>query len=147
MSEPGSHVENPRQTPSWRYSTRYGPLPPSFSRATLIRFDERPHLLIGGTASVVGEDSRHPGDVDAQLNETLQNIASVVSAAAGHDIEPDAALTHLVDVRVYVTKAGLAERVMRTISPRFPRTRTIDVVVAQICRPELLVEIEGLAAL
>jgi chorismate lyase/3-hydroxybenzoate synthase len=145
--EPGMQVENPRQKPAWQYSARYGPLPPCFSRATIATFGKRRHLLIGGTASVVGEDSRHAGDLDAQLDETLLNIESLVKAANGGATDRDLPLEGLVDVRVYITAAKHEEPVARILSQRCPHARAIDVVVAQICRPELLVEIEGLAEL
>ncbi len=57
---PGAPVENPRQRAAYRYSKRYGPLPPCFARATRIaspRGDGQT-LLIGGTSSVVGEESK-----------------------------------------------------------------------------------------
>ena len=38
---PGTPIENPRQTPSWRYSTRYGPKPPCFARATVVSYARR----------------------------------------------------------------------------------------------------------
>jgi enamine deaminase RidA (YjgF/YER057c/UK114 family) len=145
--EPGRHIENPRQRSAWQYSARYGPLPPCFSRATIATFRDRRHLLIGGTASVVGEDSQHAGDLDAQLDETLLNIESLVKAASGDAPDRGLPLDGLVDVRVYITVAKHEEPVTRTLSERCPHARAIDVVVAQICRPELLVEIEGLAEL
>ena len=57
---PGCPIENPRQRAAYRYSQRYGPLPPCFARATRIEAVEGdgPLLLIGGTSSVVGERGR-----------------------------------------------------------------------------------------
>src|SRR3954470_24162766 len=36
----GRSIENPRQTPSYRYSQRYGPRPPCFARATAVTWDD-----------------------------------------------------------------------------------------------------------
>src|SRR3954447_23005099 len=58
MREPGTPVENPQQVPAFRYSKRYGPLPPCFARATQIA-RPAPSLLIAGTAAITGEVSRH----------------------------------------------------------------------------------------
>lgn len=146
LDEPGTRVENPRQTPAWQYSARYGPLPPCFSRATIVDLAGRRTLLIGGTASVVGEDSRHAGQLDAQVEETLLNLDALIHAANG-DASDAAALHRLVDLRVYVTSASQAERVRDMLVNRCPRTRSIAVAVAQVCRPELLVEVEGVAEL
>ncbi len=147
MDRPGTPLENPRQTSAWRYSARYGPLPPCFSRATIVPLRGRPHLLIGGTASVVGEDSRHAGNLEGQLDETLLNMESLVRTASGGAGEQPSALEHLIDLRVYLTSAKEAEAVRRTLSQRCPHVRTLDIVVAQVCRRELLVEIEGVAEL
>lgn len=146
MDRPGVPVENPRQIPAWQYSARYGPLPPCFSRATIVRLCGELRLLIGGTASVVGEDSKHPGNLDAQLEETLLNIEALVRTARG-SAGCSAPLHRLIDLRVYVSESKHAEPVKRILSRRCPRVRTLDLVVAPICRRDLLVEIEGVAAL
>src|SRR6185503_5831087 len=70
----GAPVENPRQIAPWQYSRRYGPKPPCFARGTVTRLNDRRMLLIGGTASIVGEESRHPGDLTAQVGELLINL-------------------------------------------------------------------------
>jgi chorismate lyase/3-hydroxybenzoate synthase len=146
LDEPGRPVENPRQTPAWQYSARYGPLPPCFSRATIVDLAGRRTLLIGGTASVVGEDSRHAGQFDAQLEETLLNLEALIRTA-DENSNGDAALHRLIDLRVYVTLPAEAERVRGVIASRCPRARNVAVALAQVCRPELLVEIEGIAEL
>ena len=66
---PGVPLENPRQVPAYRYSRRYGLRPPCFARAT--KFEST--LLIGGTASIIGEDSRHAAAiVGADRRDALQ---------------------------------------------------------------------------
>jgi enamine deaminase RidA (YjgF/YER057c/UK114 family) len=147
MERPGTPVENPRQTPAWQYSARYGPVPPCFSRATIVELHCHPHLLIGGTASVAGEDSRHAGDLNAQVDETLLNMGTLVTTACADAIAYDTALQRLIDLRVHITVAAHSEPVRRILSTRCPQVRAVDLVVAQVCRPELLVEIEGVAEL
>ncbi len=145
LEQPGTPVENPRQTPAWQYSSRYGPLPPCFSRATIVQLSGRRALLIGGTASVVGEDSRHPGQFDAQVNETLMNLDALIRAVTGNAREGRVPLHRLIDLRVYVTSPAEADRVREMLGASCPRAQTVAVAVAQVCRPELLVEIEGVA--
>ena len=143
----GRPVENPRQKPAWRYSTRYGPMPPSFSRATIAAVDGRQRLLIGGTASIVGEDSLHIGNVSAQLEETFCNLASLVATARGSEESSRASLSRLTDVRVYVTRGEDAPAIGATVRARCPNAARIEIAVARLCRPELMVEIEGVADL
>src|SRR5204863_3797675 len=90
LASPGKPVENPRQVPAYRYSARYGPLPPCFARAMEVvlpsgvrRTGRTPSLLIGGTASVVGEDSLHAGDLGLQFEETCANLRSLIAAWRG----------------------------------------------------------------
>ena len=85
----GLPVENPRQVPAYRYSARYGPIPPCFARGTIVRGlparpdegGDGPVLLVGGTASIVGEDSLHDRDARQQALETFENLAELVAAA------------------------------------------------------------------
>lgn len=143
-STDGRAVENPRQKSAWQYSTRYGPTPPSFSRATIASVGDRRLLLIGGTASVVGEDSMHIGDLPAQLDETLHNLATVVAAARGHSESSSVSLARLTDVRVYLSREQDARTVHAALKSRWRQAR-MEMAVARLCRQELLVEIEGVA--
>lgn len=147
----GRAVENPRQIPAYHYSPRYGPLPPCFARATIARFHpggpER--VLVGGTASVVGEDSRHIGDLDRQIRETFGNLASLARAAAGggggDGADARAWLARFRELLVYHVRDEDRDRVLDMIRASFPSLRRVQFVRATVCRPELLVEIEGLA--
>lgn len=137
-----SAVENPRQVPSYEYSDRFGTAPPVFSRATRLSGDVG-LLVVGGTASVRGEDSVHDGNVEAQTAETLLNLAAVVASAGG----PEPHLASYRSVRVYHPR-GEDRAVLRTIlAEQLPASCETEFVVSDLCRPELLVEIEGVADL
>ena len=140
----GTPVENPRQKPAYKYSQRYGPMPPCFSRATIADVNGRRRLLVGGTASIVGEDSAHLNDVGAQLEETLRNLEALIDAATGQK-ESGCALARLIDLRVYVSRAEDAPSIHAELTARCPRASRIELVIARVCRPELLLEIEGVA--
>jgi hypothetical protein len=146
-SDRGEPVENPRQKPAWRYSTKYGPMPPCFSRATVAAIDGQPRLLIGGTASILGEDSVHVADICEQLAETLRNLTALVNAARDRRETQAVALNRLRDLRAYVRDPDHADVIRRELSVWCPSATRVELVQARICRPELLVEIEGLAAL
>ncbi len=133
---PGRSIENPRQVDAHRYSADFGPHPPCFARATLLETDSATWLLVGGTASVVGEASRHHGDVDRQLDETIRNLVSVADAARGE--------TPIVprEVRVYYVRADDLAFLKQAVPERMPGAE-LEFVPAELCRPELLVEIEA----
>lgn len=130
---PGQAVANPRQVAPWRYSRKYGPLPPCFARATLIRPRGAPVVLVGGTASIVGEESVHLGDLARQTEETLANLAVF------------AALDRYRDVRVYYPDPGRLDELRILLAGAFPGAERVEWVRADLCRAELLVEIEGIA--
>lgn len=155
----GRQIENPRQIPAWRYSLRYGPKPPCFARATRVVRDGRAWLLVGGTASVRGEDSFHRDDWRGQLAETLRNLAALVAAAEAAEIPggPPAAppapadeaalLARYRELRVYHPRREEGGRLEKELRRRLGPAVRLEMVPADLCRPELLVEIEGLAEL
>lgn len=149
---PGQAVANPRQIAPYRYSQKYGPLPPCFARATVIRpHDSAPLVLVGGTASIVGEESVHPGDLAQQTGETLANLAVLLLAAAGEPAmeaaDRAAALARYRDVRVYYPGPERLDELRLLLKGAFPHARQVEWVRADLCRAELLVEIEGVAEL
>jgi chorismate lyase/3-hydroxybenzoate synthase len=144
---PGSPVENPRQTSSWNYSARYGPRPPCFARATIVRAADALRLLIGGTASIVGEDSVHIGDPARQVVETVTNMTALIAAARGSAAPTAADLARLTDIRVYLPRRQDVATIESAVRTLCPAVITMEMAVAQICRPELLVEIEGVATI
>ena len=143
---PGKPVENPRQRAAYRYSGKYGPLPPCFARATLVpgtRAAERT-LLIGGTASVCGEASVHAGDLVAQTAETFRNLNALIRAAGGTGIDA------IQSLRVYHTHAAHREPVREAVARharQIDRGVQIEWVHAPLCRVDLDIEIEATASL
>lgn len=135
-------LENPRQVPAYRYSSTYGPRAPTFSRAALADAGGgRVALFVSGTASIVGEHSVHHGDVLAQARETLVNLQAVLDAAnarctAGFTFDD-------LHCTVYVRHAGDAASVLALLAAAQPGAPAPLCVQADVCRAELLVEIEA----
>jgi chorismate lyase/3-hydroxybenzoate synthase len=143
----GRSIENPRQVPAYFYSRRFGPNPPCFSRATEVTLPgaHGRALLIAGTASVVGEESCHPGDLARQFQETTRSLESLFGAWDG---EPDAAWSErLVSLRAYLPPGTAGpENARDLLAGTFGQNAEIEVVAAHLCRSELLIEIEGVAS-
>ncbi|CAN5596814.1 hypothetical protein BH10PLA1_BH10PLA1_05100 [soil metagenome] len=141
----GKAVENPRQIPAFRYSKRYGPLPPCFARATIVRdlLPTGPAVLVGGTASICGERSVHRNQLVGQFRETLDNLASLITAA-GVKRDPLAAFS---DLRIYYPRKRDARAIEKNARAAFTAAERIQITPADLCRSELLVEIEGVARL
>lgn len=141
--EAGLPLENPRQVSAFRYPRQYGPQSPSFARALLPPLATGLPLLQSGTAAIVGHVSQHTGSVGEQLEETLTNLQSLVDAARLQRPGLPATLGAESLLKVYVRRA----EDMPAIAARMaglPGSPAFVVLHAEVCRAELLVEIEGL---
>lgn len=132
----GTPVENPRQVSAWHYPRRYGPIAPTFARGTLTAASQ---LLISGTAAVVGHVSQHPGDLAAQVGETWENLHSL----AGHAGVGDRDFPARSLLKVYLRNAADAGALARMLAGRTPAPAGLLTLAGDICRRELLVEIDG----
>ncbi|MCA9299494.1 MAG: hypothetical protein KDA28_10530, partial [Phycisphaerales bacterium] len=137
---PCRSIENPRQRPAVRYSRRYGPRPPCFARAGMLDVAGRRTLLVSGTASVRGEDTVHEDDFEGQVDETLANLRALVVACDGRGDTLEA----FDSLRVYCT-ARIGDPELDHLRSVLPPCET-EFVRADLCRPELMVEIEGVAS-
>ncbi|WP_175915845.1 MULTISPECIES: endoribonuclease L-PSP [unclassified Burkholderia] len=144
---PADPVENPRQVSAYHYPAEYGPRAPTFARAAAWPGDDAaPLLFVSGTASIVGHCTVHRGDVVAQTRETIANLAAVLEQAARQGHGPFALAD--LNYRVYVRDAGDAaalaaiDRALRDAAG--PGVRPLF-VHADVCRDDLLVEIEASA--
>jgi chorismate lyase/3-hydroxybenzoate synthase len=136
---PATQLENPRQVSAFEYPQRYGPRSPSFSRAAVKRWADREQLFLSGTASIIGHESHHDADVKTQTEETMRNIAELLRAGG------DFSFADLQTLKVYVRDRKDVEIVRNEVDAwRSPSTAVLY-VEADICRRELLVEIEGIA--
>ncbi len=139
--EAGEQIENPRQISAFHYPPEYGPRSPSFSRAVLKHWGGGYyHLYISGTASVVGHASRH-SELMTQLDETLINLEALLAEASQRAARPLQPALLRVYVRPDCASTPLRERIAQAVGSAVPMV----FLQADICRQELLIEIEGLA--
>jgi chorismate lyase/3-hydroxybenzoate synthase len=135
-------IENPRQTSAYHYPAKFGRHSPTFSRACVLGESTGTNLFVSGTASIVGHETIHAGDVAAQTRETLANInalleeANRVVGAARYSLD---ALKFKVYVRRPSDLGAIAAALEGSLRPRVP----IVYLQADVCREDLLVEIEA----
>ena len=143
----GRPFENPRQISAYEYPSVYGPKSPSFARATLYSTSTGCQLFVAGTASIVGHATRHHSDPAKQTVETLSNIDAILNRVCHEGQE----------VRGIETPEGLLKVFVRH-QKYFPAVREVLeahelgkgpklYVLGEMCRKELLVEIEGMWSL
>lgn len=139
-------LENPRQVSAYHYPSEYGVRSPTFSRAGLTRIDGRDVLFISGTASIVGHRSLHLGDVRAQTHETLANLAALVERANARLGAQRFALSGLA-YTVYLRHTDDLDAVRTILLAELGAGCPLIFVRADICRADLLVEIEAVGGL
>lgn len=133
-------LSNPRQTDAHHYSARQlvgeslDDLPvkstPKFERAKLIARDRQEIIFLSGTAAILGERSVAPGDAAAQTRTTIDIITALIG---------DRGFTHL---RTYVKRPEELQVVRSQFEAAYGPIPALY-VRADICRDELLMEVEG----
>lgn len=108
----------------------------TFERGTRVAYADRAQFFISGTASI---DRRgcvlHPGDVLRQLDRALGNVDALMRAGG-------ATLRDLMYVIVYLRDPADRHRVDARLRERLPDLPRL-IVAGAVCRPEWLVEVEG----
>jgi chorismate lyase/3-hydroxybenzoate synthase len=136
---PGVQVENPRQVSAYDYPPQYGRRSPSFSRATLFRGNGshgESLLFLAGTASIVGHETRHAGDPAAQTEETILNVSSLLQAAGATNAD-------MATMKIYIRRPADLPAIEQRLRAAFSAPMLF--LQADICREDLLVEVEGVA--
>jgi len=133
-SSPGLPLENQRQVSAYNYPKEYGQFSPIFSRA----MQGGGLLFISGTASIVGHASMYDGLLLEQTHETITNLQAVLATAR------DALMpAGVLQLKAYLRYPEHLQLVRKALSDAFGRETPVAFLQAQICRRELLLEIEG----
>lgn len=130
----GDVLENPRQVSAWQYPRQYGPTPPHFARAMQLPGGG---LAISGTAAVIGHASCHTGNITAQVGEAIANLHTLLESAALPAFDAASPL------KVYVRNPEDAEAINTVLDRHLDSAVPRLLLQGDICRRELLVEIDG----
>jgi hypothetical protein len=131
-------IDNPLQIAAHTYSDKVlktahkTKATPKFERAKSIVFANRRIVYISGTAAIRGENSLSNAGLEHQLHATIENITQLTGKAPW------------IMLRVYLKNKAdyaLAERLIKEYHLHIP----ISYMCADVCRDELLIEIEGIA--
>jgi enamine deaminase RidA (YjgF/YER057c/UK114 family) len=112
----------------------------TFERATSIAYRDRKHILVSGTASIDRHGAvAHAGDLIRQIDRTLENMETLLGRA-------DAGFKDLNVAVAYARNAADLPAVRRRLRERLGEL-PMPVVVAAVCRPGWLVEVEAIATI
>lgn len=129
-------ITNRLQIEAYDYPSKYGPTPPSFARAAVA--DSA--FFLSGTASIRGHQTMYCGDVTAQLSCTLENIEEVLNETQ-KKIKKTISKKQM-SWRVYLRDPAIKAQIETKLEEKLGPS--IEFVSADICRADLLLEIEGM---
>ncbi len=144
-------IDNPLQVAAHIYSKRVlvdddknaVKSTPKFERAKVIKTERGACCFVSGTAAIRGEESISNSSARMQTIKTIENIEHLVSKEnlVRYGCEPyDLKYTQL---QVFIKSAEDYIEVKEVVEAAFPHTPAVY-TVADVCRSELLVEIEGI---
>ncbi len=143
------HVDNPLQIAAHSYSQSLlvggDKRTPKFERARIIKNNVGSNCFISGTAAIRGEESMNVLNAGLQTRQTIENINYLISSEnlKQYGLNNGTRLEMTV-LRVYIKKMEYLDNVKSEIEKVWTGLPVIY-LQADICREELLVEIEGTA--
>lgn len=138
-----AHVYSDEVLINYRVDTETGT--PKFERGKSISDRQQEMIYISGTAAIRGEESVLTGDVLSQTEITLENIQHLIGLEEGTQKLPEHC-GKLELLRVYLKNAEDVYAVKADLDKLCPAVPVVY-LYADVCREELLVEIEGIAFL
>lgn len=127
----GQGIENKRQLSAWEYPKKYAPKQPRFARAML----HSGVLMCSGTASVVGHETKHVGDLEKQFHESLLNVKTLLKQTGDQfEVSTGYFRFYLRDAKDLALLNQLIEQ---------SALSHYMVLLADVCRADLLVECEA----
>jgi len=111
----------------------------TFERGVFIDFGDRRKVYISGTASIDNKGLIvHPGDIEKQVYRMWENVTALLD-------EADCAFDDLMQIIVYLRDMADYKLVNKLFDQKFPTVPKV-IVLAPICRPGWLVEMECIAS-
>ena len=138
-------IDNLHQTKAYQYPTESAEEKPLFARASLVRSERYAHLHIAGTASIIGHESHHPGDISKQTQTAMSNVSHLLEQAARLDERFSAGgKLPIRRMNFYCVKPEHEGIVRDCASELLQRVQYSGFFCGDMCRPELLVEMDAL---
>jgi enamine deaminase RidA (YjgF/YER057c/UK114 family) len=110
----------------------------TFERGTRVAYSDRAHHFISGTASIdAAGDVVHVGNVERQAGQALDNVDALLRSGGASLAD----MTHFI---VYLRDSSDYPALQGYFAERFPQVPRL-IVRGAVCRPEWLVEVEGVA--
>lgn len=115
---------------------------PKFERARYFELQKNKMIFISGTASITGEKTVGIDDPVEQTEVTIQNIQRLYSDEILEGLSRDKLRARYGHARVYVKNRRDFAAIKKTFQAHYGKMPVVY-IIADICRDDLLVEIEG----
>ena len=142
-------IDNPGQVSAHRYSEEVLvgeecilKTTPKFERARYLAVGNKKVILISGTASITGEHTIGVNDPKKQTEITVENIRRLYSLPILQNLSIDELVPKYGHARVYVKNKKDFPIIKKAIKAHLGDLPVVY-IIADICRDDLLVEIEG----
>jgi hypothetical protein len=139
-------IDNALQVPAYKYSDKvlmtgdakqpasgFKDHTPKFERARCLSIDGRMLIYVSGTAAIRGEASLSEAGLAPQIEATMENLLNLTGNV------------RLRTLRIYLKNASDYEEAVKLINKYVTSDVDIIYMCADVCREELLIEIEGIA--
>lgn len=120
---------------------------PKFERAKRVKQEKYEIVYVSGTAAIRGEESLLEVGIEKQTQTTIENIDYLISEEniRRQGISFFGSSYRLKSCRVYLKDVSFMEKARMVIERLYPDVESIY-LLADVCRDELLIEIEGIAS-
>lgn len=120
---------------------------PKFERAKRVKQEEYEIVYVSGTAAIRGEESLLGVGIEKQAQTTVENIDYLISREnmQKQGVPLFGSSYKLKNCRVYLKDVSFMEKARMVIERLYPDVESIF-LLADVCRDELLIEIEGIAS-
>ena len=123
-------LTNPSQLDAFRYGS-------AFARASVVRNGSAALIEVSGTAAIDEHGvSLYTGDIRAQINCTFDKVAALLK-------QEDAELKDICSATVFVKQPEFAEIFFEIAAARGLKNFPCVCIIADVCREELLFEIDA----
>ncbi len=140
-------IDNPNQIAAHNYSADVlegseALTTPKFERAKTLRLGNKLTCFASGTAAINGEISLGLSDINQQTRLTLEHLDTLLEQAS--KLEKVENKFRYTSLRAYIKNVEDVDMVKSIIEETYPNTHCLY-LLGDVCREELLVEIEGIA--
>lgn len=136
-----TNIENPLQVSAYNYPQQYAPKAPSFARATVIKVQNGFCLYVSGTASIRNHTS-FTHTLEQEIAITIENIQQLLKMAQAEYSQFQNSFCE--SLKIYVRHEKNIPLIAKAFQEAFGvAPEQAPVLVSDICRAELSLEVEG----